>query len=270
MFTFNKKVLLRSVWGGAVVAASLGVTTQSLGTILPHPTDVAQGDTYRWVFVTSTTTVGSSGFIATYDDHAAAAGAALTDPLLNPFTWQAIASVVDETVAITHVNTDGSSAPVYLINTAGSDFATEGVASDTTAGAGGLFDPLGIAIPVDTTELFAAPALPATWSGTCSSGTAAIAGICSADDRRLGSVTIVFGMSSLTTLDWLTGSATPPSSLLHVYAISNIITVPFSAAPAKNLGLNWMFLSMLGLLGATTLLLKYAPKPKQFGGNLLA
>lgn len=103
-------------------AMCLALLPNTLSAAIMHPGSLVDGDKYRYAFVTSTVTDATSSDIADYDAHVNAAIDAADPTGLGAVNWRAWGSTptVD---AITHLSTstpslwDGTSVPIYLINT---------------------------------------------------------------------------------------------------------------------------------------------------------
>ncbi len=169
------------------------------------PAGLNPGDSFRLVFVTSTTTQATNTSIAYYDNfvttRAVAAGLDTYDG--SGVSWHVLGS----TAAVSALSRDpatGSSSPIYKLN--GVLIATSGA---------DLWDG-NIASPLDINELMNT-LVTAAWTGTDSNGVT---------NNPLGTATPSAGVSNFTNATWMIGFGAGNNNNLALYAISETMTVP--------------------------------------------
>ena len=186
----------------------LSATTYAQVVVVPP--NLAPGDSYRLVFVTSTEDVAMSTDLTSYDSivQAAAAGNAALDGI----TWQVIAST-DSVDAIDHTNTSPTATtqvPIFRLDGAN-------VANDYVD----LWDE-SINSPINIDESGATLNVE-VWTGTAPDGTS------NGGVFGLGTFSIPgprFGFSAFTSIGWTIDGVNNVIFDRHFYGISNILTVP--------------------------------------------
>lgn len=179
----------------------------SAATILSTPGGLTPGEQFRFVFVTSGTTNATSTSISTYDTFVtSAATAADLQYDGSPISWQVIGS----TSGVTAISRLPNSSPaIYRLD--GTKVADSG--TDLWDGS--------LDAAINITELFAAPASANTWTGTQFTG--------GASGASLGaSPNVGYGLSSSTSTTWVNFSTANASSGFHLYAASEVLTVPYA------------------------------------------
>jgi hypothetical protein len=176
---------------GVLAVAVVGFSSPSAAGIITVPSGLAPGSQYRLVFVTAdvypaiSTNIGSYNTWVNSEANSIAALAALGT------TWQAIGSTATFN-AIDNIGID-LGVPIY-------DFLGNQIASDASAGAGGLFTPSGLFHSFNTDE-HGNPDLssrPDVWTGTGFDGTS-LSGL-----APLGNPTqTIWRASGLKGSDWL-------------------------------------------------------------------
>ena len=195
-----------------IVATSIAASTASAGSI-SAPSELNPGDQFRIVFVTDGTTAATSTAFSTYDNlvQSEASGTTYNG---NSITWQAI--VATSTVsAIDHIGeTTTSSIPIFLVD------GTKVTASDNTSGlwSGGLLH------SINEDLLGAVPTLHAVWMGTNYTGVAG-------GTAGVGGTIVGHGDLTQAGHNWAGAPAIiQKTSALHLYGISEVLTVPQSTA----------------------------------------
>ena len=222
------------------IAASLGLAIATLA-LTAHmtlaapvtiPAGLNPGDTYRLAFVTSTTTNAFSNDINFYNDFVNTLGLAATG--INGWTVIASTEAVDaRDNTNSNINIDGVGTAIFLLD------GTTNIANNYAELWEGGFNPartININITEDGTKLNTGSA----WTGSTSSGTLSAdlglgsgQGLGQAGDIQDENCCSFWVSSSLTTLD----------HTLHLYALSDTITVQEVPEPAA------LTLFALGLAG---------------------
>jgi hypothetical protein len=170
------------------------------GAIITVPTDLAFGDQYRLVFVTSTTRDGTAIPISTYNTFVNNVAQSVPELASLNTTWTAIGSTRD----IDAKDNIGSfGIPIYNLG--------DTRVSDNEAG---LWDG-SLDSAVALTELGSAPASNVVWTGTLVNGTK--------DNFALGSTRPSIGFSSESSSSWISYENRDPSGTYHFYAISGTL-----------------------------------------------
>jgi hypothetical protein len=218
------------------ITAQDGVTDQTYtvtvyqlaapGTIATVPPGLNPGDTYRLVFVTSTTRDAASANIADYNTHVSAAAAAVTELNALGTTWTCIGSTnAVNANANTLTRASDPSAPIYRLD--GAPVAT----GNTDLWDGSIANAIKINELGNAVDVY-------VWTGTIGQGT-------KWGGHPLGDAPgwVIHGdslgtVSTLTDRDvyghgWVgnVGNAGSGSNPNPLYAISGILTVPGATAP---------------------------------------
>lgn len=177
----------------------------------------AAGNTYRLVFVTSTTTQATSSDIATYNAFVqSAANASTAYPTLGSVTWKIVGSTatVDARDNTGTNPGSGTGVPVFLTNG-----ATK-IANNNTD----LWD--GISAAVNFNENGVLLNEDRAFTGTLSNGTK----VTGTGDQPLGGTPNVrTGRSD--NLNWMTDFNSPAASFNSVFAISDVLTIQAVSTP---------------------------------------
>ena len=178
--------------------------------LMLRPPGLEDGDQYRLVFTTSETTTSLSGDIEFYNDFVQTTADAA--PIVGSWglDWTALMSTQDVNVRTnTETTSEDLEVPVYRID--GLPVAFEYSRLYASSGAR-LLNPLSI------TELETLPSLPDVWTGTLFGGLTALAPV---------RVIVTSGIVGSVSADaWNQAGSLPASGQAHLYAISNVITVP--------------------------------------------
>jgi PEP-CTERM motif-containing protein len=196
---------------GLLLLAVVGVASRADAALVTVPPSLTTGDTYRLVFVTSTTRDATSTSIADYNTHVSDAANAVPELAALGATWKALASTAG-TNAIANVGVSLPSVGIFRFD--GTKVA-DGL--DSGVGLYGGF----ILVQISINELGLSPEL-LVWTGTDQTGTAALA-------DRLGTPTPLVGDTRLTSRSWTDGffsGSTSSATLMPVYGISSELTVP--------------------------------------------
>ena len=215
---------------GLLCLTALVLASPAVAAPITIPPGLNPGDQFRIIFVTSTKRNAASDSIGDYDAFVSAAAA--TSPGLAALgtNWTAIGS----TAAVSAFDHIGGvfSAPVFnlggLLVASNSADLWDGSLNNPVR-----FDESG----ADTNGLFEIPSLPGlsgafVWTGTSEFGAAHF--------LRLGlkppfTVTpadhVIFGRASQTNATWIFTNDFQLDDLLHVYGVSDVLTVPGSPVP---------------------------------------
>ena len=170
------------------------------------PDGLGLGDTYRLVFVTSTTGNGSTASLSTYDGRVNSAADLSTLPGVADLVWIAIVSSTSGN-AIDHTSTTGTGYPIYLLD------GTTKVADDYTD----LWDG-GIDHAINKTENLATFSTD-VWTGTATNGYVK-------SDKGMGSAKPADGKSHQTGNGWVYNHpAHNNGDKLPLYGISPELTI---------------------------------------------
>jgi hypothetical protein len=210
-----------TTWALAL-ALGLGAASSARASVTP-PIGLNVGDTYRIVFVTSTTLDATSTNIADYNAHVTAAAAAMG---FGPsIFWAALAST--QTVnALTNIQSvvglsaADTTTPFY--NTAGQLIAT-----GLTVASTGLYQgPTGNHLATILTEEGEVSIANDVWTGTHAAGnTAGTAWLGGASGNART------GRSAQLDFDWTSQGALSRTNLLPLYGVSGLLTVTDSPVP---------------------------------------
>jgi hypothetical protein len=207
-----------------VSLAVLGLATLSFADPVTIPVGLLPGDTYRLVFVTSTTTDASHGDIGYYDAFVNAAANSSPDLAALDTTWTPIVSTTDGNVAFNLVGSFTD--PIY-------DLASDEVAN----GSAGLWTASLLSeIAIDQNGNF--ESYMYVWTGTHTDG--------SADVFPLGAFIPAEGSTGYSNYGWIGISHASPDQENSVYAISGELTVPTIPEPGS---LSLMMLGGIALVG---------------------
>jgi len=223
--------VLFAVTVGFAVAISLIDATPAAG--LPPPPGLSPGDEYHLVFMSSTTRDGTSGNIADYDAVVQAAADSAGIGISVGTSWSAMAS----TGSVNARDHAVISAPVYNLRSAalgGPELLATNAADmwDSALLNQIRFDESGV--DLGTTD---------AWTGSIADGTR------DPNDDYLGSSTnnAWCGRSTQTDEDWFKFLTPVKTIQLHVYGLSEVLTVPEPSSAATG---------VLGLLGVIAFCLK--------------
>lgn len=223
--------LLAPAAAAAVVAATLASSVQA-AIALSAPPGLANGDKFRFLFVTRTTTSAASSFPHHYDAFVIddADGATYNGVAIN---WKAVVSAGSTVTARVNVGGFGSSAGVYLAD------GTK-IAHNMGSNSGGLWSGSLLAAPniqIDSTALESG--IQRVWTGSNSYGEQRFAAGAMA---TLGQTYCGIGDANRSTSDWLYYSVGSNTDQYRLYGLSQEFT--YVAVPAP---------SALALLGAAGL-----------------
>jgi hypothetical protein len=203
-----------------LAAAVAGLAARSdAAIIITVPPGLNPGDTYRLVFVTSTTRDATSSNIADYNSFVSGVAALSVDLSGLGATWTAIGSTATKD-AIDNIGSSLSTVGIYRLD-------GEKIANGTN-GTEGLF-PLPLALllnPIYYTEQGGPPTSPDwVWTGTDYYGRATHDPSTSGDALGASSGVPTNGRPGWIDSSWIIGGAADDSTLGHFYAISSEITV---------------------------------------------
>ncbi|MFO0953715.1 MAG: hypothetical protein U0835_21680 [Isosphaeraceae bacterium] len=184
-----------------------------------HPRRPDPGSQFRMVFVSSTTTDPTSGSISTYDTlvQNAAAAAGLDTYGGSPVAWLAIVST--QTVAANSRLTDAPGVDLYLVN--GTKFFSGSTNLFWTAS-----NPRLVGLNVTETG--------GTYNGSVWAGSEADGSI-GTSGQYLGGSAPAAGNSGSTSSGWISANNPAASTLLPVYAFSEILVVPAAVPEPSSL-----------------------------------
>ena len=216
----------------AVVAAALNSCVQA-AIALAAPPGLANGDKFRFLFVTRTTTVATSPYTFAYDAKVTddADGATYDGATIS---WKAVVSAGSTVTARTNVGGFGSNAGVYLVD------GTK-IAHNMGSNSGGLWSGTLLAAPniqIDSTAL--ASGLQRVWTGSNSSGLQRVAFVDAL--MTLGESSVGVGDANSSRHDWLQYSLDSNTMTYRLFGVSQEFT--YVAVPAPG---------TIALLGATGL-----------------
>lgn len=209
-----------------------------------HPVGLADGMQYRFAFVSSGTVDGTSSSIDFYDDFVQGLAVAADPTGLGSVEWRAIVSTSSVSAA-SHLGTseigiwDGSSVPIYLVNTnslVANDFADLWDGSINTS--------------INKTENGAPPPLhlgsPVVWSGSDGDGSLGTAGPIEGN-VVMGKSVVRYGrfQGSFGSGQWLADSNVGTPQNYPVYGLSNVITVGNSATAVPEPS-SWALMTLAG------------------------
>lgn len=217
---------LRSVVVFAVFACGM-LGSARAGTILSTdplvPAGLSEGDSFRFVFVTTDTITGTSGNIADYNNFVQSQAAALTSLVKDyGWVWSAIASVTNGTTITTAKQNTGTSPagsgvlPIYRLDGVKvvNDYTElwTPISEDPTNSL--LQNPISVSQAGDGLDVI-------VWTGSQGDGSA-LYGDIPLGPNAYG--TAGFGQS-VTTNYWVYASEEPLTSSLSLYAMSEVLTV---------------------------------------------
>jgi hypothetical protein len=214
-----------------VFALVLVVTaTESRAEPSTVPMNLDVGDEYRLAFLTSTTRDAISADLADYNAFVSATANAIPELLALSTTWKALAST-DLIAARDNSGTDPGAAtgvPIYLLN----DTLLASNNADLWDGT--------ISEELDVDESGASTEEPlSVWTGSDSSG----AGPFFSELGSTSTMTIA-GATNQVGEGWILNTVTDFEAEKHLYAISDVLTVP-TAVPALT---GWATLALVGSL----------------------
>ncbi len=232
-----RRLLHRMAMFAAIVAVTAGMTTTGrAGPVLPTPSGLAPGDSFRFVFVTTDGTTATSSNISDYDTFvtAQADGATYNGSVI---TWQAIGSTASVS-AIDHIGTNPGISGVYLVN--GTQIASSDGTSSGGLWSGSIFAPISLDI-----NSLAGPFL--AWTGTQSNGTIDFPG-------ELGSLIgdTSRGITTATNSNWVDSGGSFTTQSHGLYGISGVLLVPTASIPEPSSLVLAGIASMIGLVLAGT------------------
>jgi len=226
--------LVRGSWRRAALALGLfcvAGTAQATSLNLPTPAGLNPGDTFRFLFVTSTTRDATSADIIDYDAFVNGdAGGATHDGAI--VSWKAVGSTAT-VAARDNVGGFGTLVPVYLTN------GTK-VANDLTINAGGFWSGALLAAPgvlIDGTTITGDGSV---WTGSDEFGL---------NGGSLGDGTPVFGNAFYSNGFWITVGAVPNNIPNRFYGMSDILTVASAVPEIDPAGIGSVLALVTGALG---------------------
>jgi len=213
--------------GGGRAVADLNIGT---------PAGLTPGESFRIVFVTDGTRNATSGNIGDYntfvtnDANAEAGGGSNVVKYMGvALTWTALAST-PTTDAINNVGTYG--VPVYLASGA----LVAG--TDARASSGGLWT------INDSTPALLNSGISQDLNGTSQYGASVWSGTATAGDGdtivKLGTSSPSYGIAGYTNTGWNSWGLSPSTSGLHLYGISQELTVPSAPSAAPEPSTIWI------------------------------
>lgn len=194
------------------------------------PLGLNPGDTYRLAFVTSSLRDATSSDIEDYNLFVTNVANSVTELAALGTSWRAIGSTADIDARDNTGTNPLIDAGVAIYSLDGTDL----IASDNTD----LWDGV-LASPIRESEngeieiQFAG-----TWTGTWIDGTG-LAG------ATLGTTFVSAGFSNFPTAPWIAAEGRPPEDLLHLYAISGVLTVESTEIPEPS----QLLLMVFGIIG---------------------
>ncbi|MCP4194746.1 MAG: PEP-CTERM sorting domain-containing protein [Planctomycetaceae bacterium] len=225
-----KSTYLRSV----LFVFAFVVSNPLQGSIILQPTDLAPGDQYRLVFVTSTLTEATSDDINYYNNFVDNLG-----DLAMTSDWTAIASTQTVNARDNTGTTGSGGVPIYNLNgiRVADDYAD---LWDTT-----------IDNPIKYTEVGDTVSETAVWTGTEKNGTTHA-------KRYLGTLLpsgnaqAHFGYSSGTGNGWIQYGYRLLTEQKHLYGISQVqsIPTPYTPTPEPASLITWTLFAAVGCIGA--------------------
>jgi hypothetical protein len=228
--------LVRGSWRRAALALGLfcvAGAAQAAPVSLATPAGLNPGDTFRFLFVTSTTRNATSTDIADYNAfvNTDAGGATYGGTTVN---WNAVGSTstVD---ARDNVGGFGTAVPVYLAN------GTK-LANDLTTNLFGLWGGNLRAVPnitIDGLSLGASD--PTTFTGSLSDGTSS--------GDHLGNITATRGVADVTTSSWIELASSFYGVSYRFYGLSDDLTVASAVPEIDPAGIGSVLALVTGALG---------------------
>jgi len=217
-----------------MVAAALNSCVQA-AIALAAPPGLANGDKFRFLFVTRTTTVATSPYTFAYDAKVTddADGATYDGATIS---WKAVVSAGSTVTARTNVGGFGSNAGVYLVD------GTK-IAHNMGSNSGGLWSGTLLAAPniqIDSTAL--ASGLQRVWTGSNSSGLQRVAG---GALMALGESFVGVGDANSSSHAWLQYSLDSNPMTYRLFGVSQEFT--YVAVPAPG---TIVLLGATGLVGS--------------------
>jgi hypothetical protein len=194
---------LRSI--GFLALAVAGLASEAAAGIITVPPSLGPGDSYRLVFITSTTDSASSSTISDYNSFAATAADSVTALMDLPATWSAIVSTSTES-ALSNIG-GASDVPIFLLD-----------GDEAAAGTASLFSGT-LLNPIDIDENGKAlPGGSKVWTGSNADGSAATGYLGSSDPE--------YGIDSDTSSLWIADGTSVSNSVGHnLYVISSVLTI---------------------------------------------
>jgi hypothetical protein len=226
--------LVRGSWRRAALALGLfcvAGTAQATSLNLPTPAGLNPGDTFRFLFVTSTTRNATSTDIADYNSfvNTDAGGATYDGATVN---WKAVGSTAT-VAARDNVGGFGTNVPVYLSN------GTR-LADDLTTNAGGLWGGNLRAVPNITIDGLSLGGSE-TFTGSLSDGTMST--------EPLGNITAMRGVTDVTTSSWIEGASSFYGVSYRFYGLSDDLTVASAVPEIDPAGIGSVLALVTGALG---------------------
>jgi len=203
----------------AVVASALTSAVQA-AIVLAAPPGLVNGDKFRFLFVTRTTTVASLPYTFAYDElvTADADGATYNGTTIS---WKAIVSAGSTVNARTNVGGFGSSAGVYLAD------GTK-IAHNMGSNSGGLWSGTLLAAPniqIDSTALESG--FQGVWTGSTSTG---LQRVFAGGLAPLGAPYCGVGDANSSGSQWLQYTVSPNTDYYRLFGLSQEFT--YTAVPA--------------------------------------
>ena len=200
------------------------------GTPLSAPSGLAEGDKFRFMFITFDTITATSSNIADYNSFVnfEANGATYNGATIS---WKAVVSTAS-VHARDNVGGYGSNAAVFLVN--GTKIAND---MTTVSSSKGLWSSNLLAAP--NVRINGTTRNATVWSGSSGDGLAWYSGLGSSNASGIAT-----GLSSFTNFQWMSNSLQPKTSAYSIFGLSEELT--YSTVPAPGA---IAVLASAGLLG---------------------
>ena len=200
---------------GIAALGLAGIGSTAYAAPITIPAGLSAGDQYRIAFITSTGRDGTSGDIADYNDFVTGVANGVGELAALDTTWTAIASTGDIDARDntgTNPIDDGLGVAIYLLD--GAKLADDnGDLWDGSIDTFFIVDENGDTVPSGSGQI--------AWTGTDSDGTADVFSY-----LGLGPLSARTGWGGLSDSNWVEFITFTTGSLLSLYAISDILTVP--------------------------------------------
>ena len=211
-------VKTRHLLSGLLLLAA-GITEAQAGVVVTNPTSLSAGDTYRLVFVTSTTRDATSSNIADYNSFVTAVANSNAALLGLGTTWTAVASTVAVS-ALANTGTDWMPAGIQGVPIFRLDNTLLATDYDQFWNATG--NHLAAFNITENADVYTGPSALTGTSGQ--GGEMGLPAYGGTGGVALGKPTILNGHYGVTNALWVDGNFQSASTLGSVYAISGVLT----------------------------------------------